>query len=161
MCEIENVVIHKLLDIFNGKYILERRSFTLEWWWLERGKKSRNAIQGTIHMNLKKNTTSLLKFSTQLQDYTKVHDRTIHPWAQHKNDLVHSNASSSMKVQTAWSYKKRFLTLGGETLEARTWAWASTYEGNIKPFKGLEWNSFVVKKGRIMDKCINLKIRRT
>jgi hypothetical protein len=140
---------------------VERRLFTLEWWWLERGKKSRNAIQRNVHMNLKKNTTSLLELSTQLQDCTKVHDKAVHPRAQHKNDLFHSNALSSMKVLTTWSYKKRFLTLGSETLEARTWAWTSTYECNIKPLRGLEWNSFVVKKGRVMDKPLHLKINRT
>jgi hypothetical protein len=73
-------------------------------------------------MNLKKNTTSLLKLSTQLEDRTKAPNKVIHPRVQHKDDISHSNASSSMKALIAWSYQKRFPTLGDETLKARTWA---------------------------------------
>jgi len=35
-----------------------------------------------------KENTFLLKFSTQLEDLTKVRDRTVHPLAQHKDDLL-------------------------------------------------------------------------
>lgn len=52
--------------------------------------------------------------------------------------------------------QKKFPTLGNETPKARTWAWASTYEGNIKPLKGLEWNSFVAKKGSVLNKLFHL-----
>jgi hypothetical protein len=61
-----------------------------------------------------------------------------------------------MKALTTWSYKKGFLTLSNETPKARIWAWASTYESNIKPFKGLEWNSFVAKKGSVLHKLLHL-----
>jgi len=69
-----------------------------------------------------KEKTSLLKLSTQLEDYTKAHNKAIHPYIQHKDNLFHSNASSFMKPLTIRSYKKGFLTLGDETPKARTWA---------------------------------------
>jgi hypothetical protein len=73
-------------------------------------------------MNLKE-ITSLLKLSTQPKDHTKAHDKMVHPQAQHKDDLSHSNASSSMKaLKIVRSYKRGFLTLSSETLEAKTCA---------------------------------------
>jgi hypothetical protein len=64
-----------------------------------------------------------------------------------------------MKALTIGSYKRGFLTLSSETLEARTWA--SAYKGNIKPLWGLKWNSSVTKKKKVLDKPLQLKIRRT
>jgi hypothetical protein len=55
------------------------------------------------------------------------------------------------------SYKIRFLTLGGEMWVAKAWASASTYEDNIKTFRGLELKS---KKGSIMETPLHSKTRR-
>jgi hypothetical protein len=36
--------------------------------------------------------------------------------------------------------------LGGETIQAMTWAWASSYKGNRKFLDWLNYKSFVEKK---------------
>jgi hypothetical protein len=36
--------------------------------------------------------------------------------------------------------------LGGETIQAMTWAWASSYKGNIKFLDGLNYKSSIEKK---------------
>jgi hypothetical protein len=55
-------------------------------------------------------------------------------------------ASSSTKDLTKRSYLTCFLMLGGEIMEAMTWASASTYESNMKFQDGLSYKSFVEKK---------------
>jgi hypothetical protein len=47
-----------------------------------------------------KEKTHLLKLSTQLEDYTKVHNKVVQPRIQHKDNLYHSNAISFMKALT-------------------------------------------------------------
>jgi hypothetical protein len=65
---------------------------------------------------LKRKQTSLLELSTQPKDCTKASDlEWSTPKVQHRNDLFHSNASSSTKVLTGGSYKRGFLTLSSET----------------------------------------------
>ncbi len=47
-----------------------------------------------------KEKTYLLELSTQLEDYTKAHNKAVHYQNQHKYNLSHSNASSFMKALT-------------------------------------------------------------
>jgi len=54
-------------------------------------------------MNLKESTTYLLEFSIQPKDHTEAHNKMVHLRTQHKDDLSHSNASSSMKALTVGS----------------------------------------------------------
>jgi hypothetical protein len=59
-------------------------------------------------------------------------------------------ASSSTKDLTKGSYLTCFVMLGGEIMEAMTWASTSTYKGNKKFLDGLNCKSFIEKKTRPM-----------
>jgi hypothetical protein len=59
-------------------------------------------------------------------------------------------ASSSTRDLTKGSYLTCFLMLGGEIIEAMTWASTLTYEGNKKFLNGLICKSSVEKKTRPM-----------
>jgi hypothetical protein len=60
--------------------MLESWTFTLECWWLERGKKVELPYKEVQHKNPKEKT-ALLVLSTQPKDCTKAHDRVVHPRA--------------------------------------------------------------------------------
>jgi hypothetical protein len=59
-------------------------------------------------------------------------------------------ASSSTKDLIKGSYLTCFLMLGGEIMEAMTWALAPTYKGNRKFLDGLNSKSSIEKKTRPM-----------